>query len=147
MLQAHTIKANHGARKKAGVVGRGASSGWGTTAGRGTKGQKARSGGSHRLTFKGSKALIQSMPKLRGFKSMHKKPVTITLVQLQKNFEDGTIVTHEGLIKAGLVVNAKRAAKIIGNTKVEKKFTVKDLPVSAGAQKAIEAAGGSIDNK
>lgn len=146
MLQLHSVKPNHGARRRPSAVGRGSSSGWGTTAGRGTKGQKARSGGRHRLKAFGSKGLIQSMPKLRGFKSLQKKAVTVTLKQLQKAFADGTIVTREELIKAGFVKSVKTSVKIIGNAKVEKKLTIQEIPVSAGAQLALETAGGSVVN-
>ena len=147
MMQGHSIKSKHGARKKPGVLGRGASSGWGTTAGRGTKGQRARSGGRHRLAMFGSKHMIQSIPKLRGFKSLAKKVVAVTVRQLQKEIADGTIVTHAELVKAGLLRTVKTPVKIVGGAmgaKIEKKFTVSGIPVTGGAQKIIEAAGGKI---
>lgn len=144
MLLGHSIKSKHGARRTSAAVGRGHGSGLGTTAGRGQKGQRARSGGRHKLAYFGSKALIASMPKLRGFKSQHAKDVTITLNQLQRAFADGTIVTKEELLKAKLLVTAKKQPKIVGNTKLEKKFTISGIPTTAGAKAAIEAAGGSV---
>lgn len=145
MLQGHTIKPKHGARKTSAAVGRGHGSGLGTTAGRGTKGQKARSGGRHRLAFFGSKGLIQSMPKLRGFKAVTAKAVTITLSQLQRAFADGTIITQEELFKADLIARLKLRVKIVGTTKIDKKFTINGIPASAGAKTAIEAAGGTVN--
>lgn len=144
MLLGHSIKPKHGARRTSAAVGRGHGSGLGTTAGRGQKGQRARSGGRHKLAFFGSKSLIQSMPKLRGFKSQHAKDVTITLAQLQRTFADGTIVTKEELVNSKLLVSAKKQAKIVGNIKLEKKFTISGIATTEGAKAAIEAAGGSV---
>lgn len=146
MLQGHSMKPKHGARRKRDALGRGSSSGSGTTAGRGTKGQRARSGSRKGLMLFGSKTLIQSIPKLRGFKSMAKKPVSITLQQLQKHFADGTIVTTAELVKVSLIKTEKTPLKIVGNVKVEKKLTLQNLAVSAGAKSAIEAAGGTVNN-
>lgn len=146
MLHAKPFKSKQGARKKPGVLGRGHGSGWGTTAGRGSKGQRARSGSRKGLKIFGSKNLIQSLPKLRGFKSLNTKAVSITLAQLQRAFADGTIITRDELVKASLLTSPKLSAKIVGNTSVEKKFTVSGIPTSAGAKSAIEAAGGTVNN-
>jgi large subunit ribosomal protein L15 len=132
MLQGHTIKPKHGARKTSAAVGRGHGSGLG-------------SGGRHRLAFFGSKGLIQSMPKLRGFKAVTAKAVTITLSQLQRAFADGTIITQEELFKADLIARLKLRVKIVGTTKIDKKFTINGIPASAGAKTAIEAAGGTVN--
>ncbi len=145
MLLGHSIKPKHGARRTRVALGRGPGSGLGTTAGRGSKGQRARSGGRHRLAYLGSKALIQSMPKLRGFKSQYPKMVTITLVQLQRTFADGTIVTREELAKADLIVNIKKQVKIVGNTKLDRKLTISGIPTTVGAKAALEAAGGTVN--
>ncbi len=144
MLLGHSIKSKHGARRTSAAVGRGHGSGLGTTAGRGQKGQRARSGGRHKLKFFGSKGLIQSMPKMRGFKSPHVKIVTITTAQLQREFADGTIITAAELKKVGLIARVSVKAKIVGNTKLEKKFTLTGIPTTAGAKAALEAAGGAV---
>lgn len=144
MLLGHSIKPKHGARRTSAAVGRGHGSGLGTTAGRGQKGQRARSGGRHKLAYFGSKSLIQSMPKLRGFKSQYSKTTTVTLDQLQRTFADGTIVTKAELLKVKLLIGARKGARIVGNTKLEKKFTVEGIPTTAGAKASIEAAGGSV---
>lgn len=145
MLSPNSLKSKPGARQSGrGVLGRGASSGFGTTAGRGTKGQRARSGSRKGLKVFGSKAMILSLPKMRGFKSMATKAVTITLVQLQKHFADGTIISPEALVKAKLIKNIATAVKLVGNGTIEKKFTLEDIALSAGARAAITAAGGSV---
>lgn len=144
-LTGKKLQSAHGARRTAGTVGRGHGSGWGTTAGRGTKGQRARSGGRRGLALFGSKTLIQSVPKLRGFQSLKKKPTTITLSRLQAAFADGTIITLKELAAARLIAGEKTAAKLVGNIKLEKKFTISGIPASAGARTAIEAAGGSVN--
>ncbi|OGH61855.1 MAG: 50S ribosomal protein L15 [Candidatus Magasanikbacteria bacterium RIFCSPHIGHO2_01_FULL_50_8] len=146
MLHGKTFKPKQGARRKSGVLGRGPGSGWGTTAGRGTKGQRARSGGRRGLLLFGSKTLIQSVPKLRGFKSLNVKPTTITLAQLQRTFSDGTIITRLELKTAGFTSSVKVPVKLVGNTKLEKKFTVNGIPTTVGAKAAVEAAGGSVNN-
>ena len=147
MLHGHLIKPKHGARKKPHVLGRGASSGSGTTAGRGTKGQRARSGGRHGLAMKGSKHMIQSIPKQRGFKALTKKVVAVSVTQLQRQFADGTIITRSELVGAKIIRTERTVVKIVGaklNAKLEKKFTVKQIPVTPGAKKMLEAAGGSV---
>ncbi|MCX6781252.1 MAG: 50S ribosomal protein L15 [Candidatus Magasanikbacteria bacterium] len=147
MLTGNSLQPKHGARKTKRVLGRGHGTGLGTTAGRGSKGQRARSGGRHGLIVFGSKSLIQSMPKLRGFKSLAKKAITITLDQLQRTFADGTIITGEELVIGDLIVTPKTRVKIVGNTKLDKKFTIDGVAISAGAKAAIEAAGGTVKTK
>lgn len=142
MLLPHSVQPRNGARKKGRCLGRGHGTGLGTTAGRGTKGQRARSGGRKGLKMFGSKAMMLSMPKLRGFKSFNKKQHTISLLQLQRLCEDGTIVSAAFLKDKG-VISGRTTAKIVG-VKIEKKITVQGLAVSMGAKKAIEAAGGSV---
>lgn len=146
MLLAKSFKSKQGARKKSHALGRGHGSGSGTTAGRGSKGQRARSGSRKGLKLFGSKALIQSLPKLRGFKSLSAKAVSVSLAQLQRVFADGTIITRDELVKTSILTTPKLRVKIVGNTPVEKKFTITGIPTSAGAKTAIEAAGGTVNN-
>ncbi len=143
MTQPHSLKPKKGTRRASHAVGRGHGSGMGTTAGRGTKGQRARSGGRRGLVLFGLKASIQTLPKLRGFHSLQTKAVTITLAQLRARLGDDTIVTSELLKKWGLVRTQKTRAKIVGNA-TDKKMSVTGIAISAGARKAIEAAGGSV---
>lgn len=143
MTQPHALQPKKGSRRAPHVVGRGHGSGWGTTAGRGTKGQRARTGGRRGLKLFGLKASLQSIPKLRGFHSQAKKPVTITLTQLQRRGDGDTMITPAQLAAWGLIRTERTAVKIVGNV-LEKKLSVSGIPVSAGARKAIEAAGGSV---
>ena len=125
--------------------GRGHGSGNGKTAGKGHKGQKARSG-APRIGFEGGQMpLYRRIPK-RGFKNRNSKEiVAINLSVLDKKFEDGATVDVEALIKAGIIDAAKDGVKILGNGEITKKLTVKANAFSASAKEKIEAAGGSAE--
>ena len=125
--------------------GRGHGSGNGKTAGKGHKGQKARSG-APRIGFEGGQMpLYRRIPK-KGFKCpSHKDIVTINLDALNEKFEDGAIVDIEALIESGLVKNPKDGVKILGHGEITKKLTVKVNAFSASAVEKIEAAGGSTE--
>ena len=125
--------------------GRGHGSGNGKTAGKGHKGQKARSG-APRIGFEGGQMpLYRRIPK-KGFKCpSHKDIVTINLDALNEKFEDGATVDIEALIESGLVKNPKDGVKILGHGEITKKLTVKVNAFSASAVEKIEAAGGSTE--
>lgn len=125
--------------------GRGHGSGNGKTAGKGHKGQKARSG-APRIGFEGGQMpLYRRIPK-KGFKCpSHKDIVTINLDALNEKFEDGATVDIEALIESGLVKNPKDGVKILGYGEITKKLTVKVNAFSASAVEKIEAAGGSTE--
>ena len=125
--------------------GRGHGSGNGKTAGKGHKGQKARSG-APRVGFEGGQMpLYRRIPK-RGFKNRNSKEiVAINLSTLDKKFEDGATVDVEALIKAGVIDAAKDGVKILGNGEITKKLTVKANAFSASAKEKIEAAGGTAE--
>lgn len=144
MLKLHTIAPKKGSKFAKRRVGRGPGSGRGKTAGKGTKGQKARTGGRNKLRLMGMKFIIRRIPKLRGFKSQHGKDEAITLRQLQEAFPQGGIVTRAELVKRGLLSNVQAPAKIVGAMELGRKLTLKGLKVSAGAKAAIEKAGGAI---
>lgn len=142
MLNLHTLKPAPGSRRKKKRVGRGGAHG--TTATRGTKGQKARAGYSRRFGFEGGRtSLVMQLPKLRGFKSLKPKAVSVTLMQLDQFFKDGDKVTSATLKKAGLLVSRNEKWKIVTKGELKKKLSVFG-PVSSGAKKAIEAAGGTV---
>ncbi len=138
----HTLAPAKGAREKSFRVGRGNGSGKGKTAGRGTKGQRSRSGGKSGLVLKGLKQMLLSFPKSRGFTSRYDKARVVTLAQLE-TLSPGT-VTMETLRRAGLMVRADRAAKIIAGEGLTKKLDIRGINVSAGAKEAIEKLGGSV---
>ncbi|MBP3420664.1 MAG: 50S ribosomal protein L15 [Lachnospiraceae bacterium] len=125
--------------------GRGHGSGNGKTAGKGHKGQKARSG-APRIGFEGGQMpLYRRIPK-RGFKNRNSKEiVAINLSVLDKKFEDGATVDVEALIKAGIIDAAKDGVKILGNGEITKKLTVKVNAYSEAAKAKIEAVGGTAE--
>jgi large subunit ribosomal protein L15 len=131
------------ANKPAKRVGRGIAAGSGKTAGRGTKGQKSRTGSSKKPGFEGGQnPLIQRLPKLRGFKS-HRTPIeTISIAKLTK-LKAGVVDTQV-LAEQGIVSNPFVRVKLIGNTVPAKKFEVKVQLASKGAIKSLEKAGGSF---
>ena len=139
------LKPNEGAVSERSRVGRGHASGNGKTAGRGHKGQKARSGGSTRLGFEGGQMpLYRRIPK-RGFKNYNYKEIIGINVSKLDVFENGTEVTVETLIEAGIVKNPRDGVKIIGDGELTKKLTVKVNAFSKSAEEKITAAGGTCE--
>ena len=125
--------------------GRGAGSGNGKTAGRGHKGQKARSGGGVRLGFEGGQMpLFRRIPK-RGFKNRNSKEIVAINVDALERFEDGTEVTVATLLENGVISHARDGVKILGNGDLTKKLTVKVDAVSESAKAKIEAVGGKVE--
>ncbi|WP_300358384.1 50S ribosomal protein L15 [Fusobacterium sp.] len=131
------------ARKR---VGRGESSGLGKTAGKGSNGQKSRSGGGTKPGFEGGQMpIIRRTPK-RGFSNYpFKKEYAIINLDVLNRFEEGTVVTPELLLETGLVSKLLDGLKVLGNGNLEKKISVEAHKVSKSAQKAIEEKGGSVE--
>ncbi len=124
--------------------GRGHGSGNGKTAGKGHKGQKARSG-APRIGFEGGQMpLYRRLPK-RGFKNFNSKTIISINVSMLNRFEDGAEVTIESLMENGLVSNPKDGVKILGNGELTKKLNVKANAFSASAIEKIQALGGSAE--
>lgn len=124
--------------------GRGHGSGNGKTAGKGHKGQKARSGAPRPGFEGGQMPLYRRIPK-RGFNCpSHKEIVGINLSALDR-FEDGAVVDVNALVESGVVRNPKDGVKILGNGEITKKLTVKANAFSASAKEKIEAAGGTAE--
>ncbi len=139
------LKPVEGARHAKKRLGRGIGSGLGKTAGKGTKGQNARSGGGVRPGFEGGQLpLFQRLPK-RGFKNISRVEYKVVNVEQLNVFENGTVVDVAKLVEAGIVKELNEDVKILGNGKLEKKLTVKANKFSESAKKAIEAAGGSVE--
>ena len=124
--------------------GRGHGSGNGKTAGKGHKGQKARSGAPRPGFEGGQMPLYRRLPK-RGFKCRNSKEIIGINVGALDRFEDGAEITVETLIESGLVSNPRDGIKILGGGEVTKKFTVKVNAVSESAKAKIEAAGGTVE--
>ena len=145
-MKLHELNAPAGARKAVTRKGRGAGSGNGKTAGRGHKGQKARSGGGTRIGFEGGQMPLQRRIPKRGFNNIFAKTVVaVNLSTLNRKFEDGATVDIEALVNAGVVKNGFDAVKVLGNGKLDKKLTVKVSAFSESAKAAIEAAGGKAE--
>ena len=140
-----TLKPAEGSKHSANFrVGRGHGSGNGKTAGKGHKGQKARSG-SPRPGFEGGQMpLYRRLPK-RGFKCRNSKEIIgINLSALEK-FDNDTVVSVDTLIEAGIVKNPRDGVKILGNGELTKKLTVQANAFSASAKEKIEALGGKAE--
>ena len=124
--------------------GRGHGSGNGKTAGKGHKGQLARSGHKKPGFEGGQMPLYRRLPK-RGFKNRNTKEIIAINVDVLNRFEDGAEVTAETMIETGLVSNPRDGVKILGNGEVTKKLTVKANAFSESAKAKIEAAGGTVE--
>lgn len=145
-MQLHTLTPIHPGKDRK-RIGRGGKRG--TTSGRGTKGQKSRSG--HRIR-PAEKDLIKSMPKLRGrgkhsFKSHSAKDFSVNVGRINKAFESGEVVSPKSLCQKGLVQRAGGfipAVKLLADGEVTKKFFIEDCRFSAAAKAKIEKAGGTV---
>ena len=124
--------------------GRGHGSGNGKTAGKGHKGQKARSGAPRPGFEGGQMPLFRRIPK-RGFKCRNTKDIVAINVSELNRFEDGATITTASLIEAGIVKNPRDGVKILGNGELSKKLTVQVSAASASAVEKIEAAGGNFE--
>ena len=123
--------------------GRGHGSGNGKTAGKGHKGQKARSGAPRPGFEGGQMPLYRRLPK-RGFTNINSKVIVGINVSALEAFEDGAVVTVEELLAKGIVKNPRDGVKILGNGELTKKLTVKANAFSQGAKSKIEALGGTV---
>ena len=143
-MRLNSIKPAKGAKSKAKRVGRGIGSGSGKTGGRGSKGQKSRSGGYHMVGFEGGQMPLQRrLPKV-GFRSRKAREVAeVRLGELAAAASD--VVDLKALQDADVIPHSVKRAKIILSGKIEMAVTVKGLSVTAGARRAIEAAGGTIE--
>jgi large subunit ribosomal protein L15 len=124
--------------------GRGHGSGNGKTAGKGHKGQKARSGATRPGFEGGQMPLYRRLPK-RGFTNRNTKEIVGINVSTLERFDNNAVVTVESLMKIGIIKNPKDGVKILGNGELTKKLTVKVDAFSEGAKAKIEAAGGTCE--
>ena len=144
-MKLQDLQPSVGATRPAYRKGRGAGSGNGKTAGRGQKGQKARSGGGVRPGFEGGQMpLARRIPK-RGFNNIFAKPLESVNVSVLEKFEDGAVVDAQALLDAGILSKCRYGVKFLGNGEVTKKLTVKAAAFSETAKQKIEAAGGKAE--
>ncbi len=143
MTELHDLSPSDGSKKRRKRLGRGAGSGKGTTAGRGTKGQKARSGGQIPPRFEGGQMPLHRRIPKRGFTPLKR---TVYQVINLRDLDDleGDEVSRETLSAAGLVGSVKKPVKLLGDGDVERAFTVTVDAISGSAREKVEAAGGSV---
>lgn len=146
-MKMHDLGPAYGATKVGLRVGRGTGSGLGKTAGKGHKGQKARSGGSIRRGFEGGQTpLYRRIPK-RGFKNHFAKEYAVVNVCDLERFENDTVVNADLLISEGLIKKELDGVKVLGTGDLTKKLTVVANKFSDSAKSKIEAVGGKIEVK
>ena len=144
-MKLHELQYTEGARKDGFRLGRGQGSGNGKTAGKGNKGQKARSGGLGKLGFEGGQTpLARRLPK-RGFTNINRKEYAIINLTQLNRFEDGAEVNPAILKDMGIVKQSKDGIKVLGEGELEKKLTVKAHKFSKTAVAMIEKAGGKAE--
>ena len=138
------LSAPAGSVREAKRKGRGHGTGNGKTAGKGHKGQIARSGHT-RIGFEGGQMpLARRLPK-RGFNNIFAKPLTAVNVSALDRFEDGAVVDAKALLESGILSKCTYGVKILGNGEITKKLTVQASAFSASAKEKIEAAGGKAE--
>ncbi|MBR2596741.1 MAG: 50S ribosomal protein L15 [Solobacterium sp.] len=144
-MKLNELKATEGARFVSKRIGRGQGSGTGKTAGKGHKGQNARSGGGVAIGFEGGQTPFFKRMPMRGFTNYTRKEYAVVNVEDLNRFEDGATVDFEALKAAGLLKKQLDGVKVLGGGKLEKKLTVKAQKFSKSAEKAIEEAGGKVE--
>jgi len=143
-MKLNTLKPAAGSKQPRHRVGRGVASGWGKTAGRGHKGQRARSGGFHKVGFEGGQMpLHRRLPK-RGFTSMSRNDIAEVRIDSLEGMQ-ATDIDFAALKAEGVVPRSALAAKVILAGKLSRKVTLKQVKASKGAQAAIAAAGGRYE--
>ena len=144
-MKLHNLKPAEGSAKAAWRKGRGPGSGNGKTAGKGHKGQNARSGGGVRTGFEGGQfPIYRQLPK-RGFKNYFAKNYAIVNVDALNVFEDGAVIDMEALLAKKIIRTPLDGLKVLGNGELTKKVTVKAAIFSATAKAKIEAVGGQAE--
>jgi len=144
-MNLHDLSPVPGSTKVGKRKGRGPGSGNGKTAGRGHKGQWARSGGGVRIGFEGGQMpLSRRLPK-RGFNNIFAKPLEAINVSALEKFEDGATVSVADLLEKGILSKCEYGVKILGNGEITKKLTVRANAFSASAKEKIEKAGGKAE--
>ena len=145
-MKLHELTPAEGSTKVAKRIGRGHGSGNGKTAGKGHKGQKARSGGSIRPGFEGGQMPLQIRVPKRGFNNIFAaKAAIVNLGDIDARFEAGAVVDAQALMDCGLVKDCKNGVKVLGNGEMTKSLTIQAKSFSKTAQNKIEGAGGKAE--
>lgn len=144
-MKLHELRPPKGAKRRRKRVGRGIAAGQGKTAGRGTKGQGARSGGGKGLYFEGGQLpLVRRLPYKRGFTNIWRVEYKPVNVERLNRFPAGTEVDPELLVEAGIIKSLRERVKILGDGEIEHPLVVKAHRFSASARRKIEEAGGKV---
>ena len=145
-MQLNDLRPAEGSKKARKRIGRGNGSGYGTTAGRGTKGDKSRAGKHKGAGFEGGQTpLAMRLPKLPGFRNINRVEYTaVNISRLEEAFNDGDVVDDDALVAKG-ITKANELVKVLADGDLTKKLTVKTDKVSAAAKAKIEAAGGKVE--
>ncbi|MGC5327771.1 50S ribosomal protein L15 [Brevibacillus sp. SYSU BS000544] len=144
-MKLHELKPAEGSRHTRKRIGRGIGSGTGKTAGKGHKGQNARSGGGVRLGFEGGQnPLFRRLPK-RGFTNITRKEYAIVSLDALNRFEEGTVVTPELLKETGVISALRDGVKVLANGELNVKLTVKAHKFSGAAAEKIAQVGGTTE--
>ena len=144
-MNLHNLHPAEGSTRVGKRKGRGHGTGNGKTAGRGHKGQGARSGGGVRVGFEGGQMPLSRRVPKRGFNNIFAKPLEIINLSALNAFEDGAVVDAQALVNAGIVKKINDGLKVLGRGEITKKITVKAAKVSESAKAKIEAAGGTVE--
>jgi large subunit ribosomal protein L15 len=144
-MKLHELSPPAKSRKSDKRLGRGVGSGWGKTAGRGTKGYNSRSGGGVRPGYEGGQMPIQRRLPKRGFTNIFRKKIAVINLRDLLAFKSGSLVDEAALVKAGLVKGQKDGIKLLGHGEIQVALNVKLNQVSKSARQKIEAAGGSVE--
>ena len=145
-MKLNEIRPAKGAVRKRRRVGRGTGSGWAGTAGKGHKGEQARSGRAKRKAFEGGQMpLVRRLPKFGFTNPFRVEYQVVNLRLLEERFQDGDTVDAAALLSHGLMQKKHRPIKVLGAGELRKKLAVRVHAVSASARQKIEAAGGSVE--
>jgi large subunit ribosomal protein L15 len=144
-MKLHELKPAESTRKDVKRVGRGVASGWGKTAGRGSKGHKARSGGQTSPGFEGGQMPLQRRLPKRGFVNIFRRRIAVVNIRDLARFEAGSVVDPAALTQAGLVKGEWDGIKLLANGEIGHPLQVKLPLVSEAAKAKIEAAGGKVE--
>lgn len=140
----NTLQPAPGSKTPAKRLGRGIGSGKGKTCGKGHKGQKARAGGYHKVGFEGGQMPLQRRIPKSGFRS--RKALVREEIRLSDLIKvEGTVIDFTALMASGLIKNSTKFVKLIAFGNIERAITLRGIPATAGARKAIEAAGGTVE--
>jgi large subunit ribosomal protein L15 len=144
-MRLEELKPAAGAKKKAKRVGRGPGSGSGKTAGKGHKGQKARSGGVKGAGFEGGQMPLQRRIPKRGFTNIFRREYSVVNLQDLEALAGGDPITPEILVQKGLIKDMKTGVKVLGMGELKAKLTVRAHKFSKSAVEKIQAAGGKVE--